>query len=175
MPHRVFTGCLVIRQEIVGARQAELKPWFLEKHMLHPAVEPGGMPFHIVNRNTVQINQPRPEMHRIGGGVICVCEIHLQPEVVGKHIPFEVYIFEIPENACTPRCVPGYVGCKSLHVGLHEPHVGMVDIECDVERIVKRENGTVDKRTPPLLLVDFGIKSNGLVFSRPTAFHNRVT
>ena len=58
MPHRVFTGCLVIRQEIVGARQAELKPWFLEKYMLHPAVEPGGMPFHIVNRNTVQINQP---------------------------------------------------------------------------------------------------------------------
>ena len=95
MPYRVLAGSLVVAQEVVGVGQGEIEARFLEEFMLHPAVQPGCVPFGVAHGDAAEVNQTGGEVHRVGGGVVGVCEVYFQPEGVGVHVAFEVNVFEV--------------------------------------------------------------------------------
>ena len=93
---------------------------------------------------------------------------------MGTHIAFKINILERAKQPRPPRSLPCYVRRKRLHIRAHERHIGMVDAECNVERIVERIDGAIDKRLAPGLMGYRRVESDAACLGVPAAFHKRI-
>ena len=113
-------------------------------------------------------------MNRVGGRIICIGEVDFQTEVVGEYIALQVDVLEVTPQTALARGVAADVAGECFHVGLHEGHIGVVDLEADVERVVEREDGAVDEGLAAVRLVDYGVEGNGARLALPVAAHQGV-